>query len=138
VGSRLQVLLWTQLHTITSFYLSLPAIAHSRRDEVAGLDAEGLLQYAALTKDGFRAWLSQNYGEEHVERMLALYPPSSARVGAEGGACAGKGRESSGCSLYYYLLVTIVSDDAVVCPARNVAQLLPKGMAYQYKYSAVW
>jgi para-nitrobenzyl esterase len=111
----------------------VPTIVGSARDEVAGLDAHGLLQYANLTESTFRAWLAQNYGKENVDRMLALYPTSSARVGMDGGACAGADRGSRGCSVYYYLLVAIVSDDAVVCAARNVAQLLPEGMAYQYR-----
>ena len=67
--------------------------------------------------------------------METLYPPSSARVGAEGGDCAGAKSGSKGCSLYYYLVVTIASDDMVKCPARNVAQLLPSGMAYQYNWA---
>ena len=97
--------------------------------------ASSLLEYANLTADGFEQWLVANYGQEHLARMLELYPPSSARVGAEGGDCAGAKAGSNGCSLYYYLVVTIASDDMVKCGARNVAQLLPAGMAYQYNWA---
>ena len=68
-------------------------------------------------------------------RRRQLYPPSSARVGTEGGDCAGAKKGSNGCSLWYYLVVTIASDDLVKCGARNVAQLLPSGMAYQYDWA---
>lgn len=112
----------------------MPTIVGSARDEVAGLMADTLMEYANLTADGFRQWLAINYGPEHVERMEALYPPSSAPVGAEGGDCAGATKGSMACSLWYYLVVTIASDDMVKCGARNVAQLLPSGVAYQYSW----
>ena len=82
----------------------VPTIVGSARDEVAGLMADTLLQYANMTADGFRQWIASNYGPQHVQRMEELYPPSSARVGAEGGDCAGATKGSKGCSLWYYLV----------------------------------
>ena len=115
----------------------VPTIIGSARDEIAGLQARSLLQYANTTAEGFKTWLANNYGKEHVARLLELYPPSSARVGAAGGDCAGTVKGSNGCSLYYYLIVTIASDDGVTCPAREVAHLMnsaAEGMAYQYSF----
>jgi carboxylesterase type B len=113
----------------------VPTIVGSARDEVAGLEAATLMKFANMTASGFRAWLAKQYGAEHVERMLALYPPSSAPVGAEGGDCAGAPAGTSGCTLYYYLVVAIASDDMVKCGARQVAQLLPPGTTYQYNWA---
>jgi len=36
---------------------------------------------------------------------------------------------------YYCLLQTIATDDAIVCPARDVAGQLPAGSAYQYSFA---
>jgi hypothetical protein len=63
--------------------------------------AANLMEYANLTAGGFRQWIATNYGPEHVQRMEQLYPPSSARVGIEGGDCAGATKGSKGCSLWY-------------------------------------
>ena len=62
----------------------VPTIVGAARDELAGLDAGGLAAYANLSAEGFRRWLRDQYGVEHVETMLKLYPVSSARVGTEG------------------------------------------------------
>ena len=48
----------------------VPTIVGSARDEVAGLMAATLMEYANLTADGFKRWLATNYGPEHVPRMM--------------------------------------------------------------------
>eukprot|EP00937_MAST-01D_sp_MAST-1D-sp2_P006511 g6511.t1 len=114
----------------------VPTIVGSTRDELAGLEAAALARFANLSQAGFEAWLAANYGEQHVARLVALYPASAeVRVDPWGrGDCAGAAAGSGGCSVWYYLVQTIATDDAIVCPARNVAQLLPKGLAYQYSW----
>ena len=62
----------------------------------------------------------------HSKKSVAIH---------QAGDCAGAKAGSNGCSLYYYLVVTIASDDMVKCGARNVAQLLPSGMSYQYDWA---
>jgi para-nitrobenzyl esterase len=113
----------------------VPTVVGAARDELAGLDARRLAPYAKLTADGFRRWLSLQYGPEHVETMLKLYPASSARVGPEGGPCPGDPPWSKRCTPYYYLLETIATDDALVCSARAVAELSPAGKTYQYLFA---
>ena len=105
------------------------------RDELAGLEAGALEPYVNLTADGFRRWLSDQYGPEHVDTMLQLYPVSSARVGPEGGPCAGDPPWSKRCTPYYYLVETIATDDALVCSARAVAELSPAGKTFQYLFA---
>jgi carboxylesterase type B len=63
-------------------------IVGATRDELAGLEAASFAQYANMSEAGFRSWLATNYGPEHVERLLGLYPPSMVadRVGPQGGA----------------------------------------------------
>jgi len=48
----------------------VPTIVGSARDEVAGLMADELLQYANMTAEGFRSWLATNYGARN-----AFYAP---------------------------------------------------------------
>ena len=63
----------------------MPTIVGAARDELAGLEAGALAPYANMTAHGFRRWLGEQYGREHVETMLKLYPVSGARVGPEAG-----------------------------------------------------
>lgn len=98
----------------------VPTIVGAARDEIAGLAAGALEAYVNMTAAGFRRWISLQYGPEHVETVLRLYPTSSARVGPEGGPCAGDPPTSTRCSPYYYLVETIATDDALVCSARCV------------------
>jgi hypothetical protein len=97
---------------------NVPTIVGAARDELAGLEAGALEPYANMTAAGFRRWASLQYGPEHVEAILKLYPVSSARVGPEGGPCAGDPPSSRRCTPYYYLVETIATDDALVCSAR--------------------
>lgn len=115
----------------------VPTIVGATRDELAGLEAGPLEQYANMTADGFKQWLSSEYGAEHVDTLLQLYPVSSvlSRVGPEGGPCAGDPPSSKRCTPYYYLVETIATDDALVCSARAVAQLSPQGRTYQYLFA---
>ena len=101
------------------------------------MEAGPLEQYANLTADGFRQWLSDEYGPAHVETLLSLYPLSSVsdRVGPEGGPCAGDPPNSRRCTPYYYLVETIATDDALVCSARAVAKLSPTAKTYQYLFA---
>ena len=116
----------------------VPTIVGSCRDELATLEHGSFTQYSNMTESGFREWVAQNYGEANVQLMLELYPVSSvsARVGPSGrGPCSNAPADSDGGTAYYYLVETIASDDALVCTSRNVAELLPEGMAYQYSFA---
>ena len=106
----------------------VPTIVGATRDELSGLESKILTpRYSRCNESCYHQFLRLNYGDQHLATMLRLYPVSSARVGPEGGPCPGDSSNSTRCTPYYYLIETITTDDALVCTARNVAQLLPAG-----------
>ena len=105
----------------------VPTIVGATRDELSGLEKGIFSRYSRCNESCYHHFLRENYGSQHVSTLLDLYPVSSARVGPEGGPCPGDASHSTGCTPYYYLIETIATDDALVCTARNVAQLLPAG-----------
>jgi hypothetical protein len=110
----------------------VPTIVGAARDELAGLAADRLAPYANMTASGFRRWALLQYGPEHVDTIVRLYPVGGARVGPEGGPCAGDPPSSRRCTPYYYLVQTIATDDALVCSARRAPPRKRRPSQFEY------